>query len=234
MNTERLRSINLGTTKLYLISNGPVENTSTPIAFLISFRVFNPILFQVLKGVLTWRLKRHGLYVLFDRAYPKILDGPREMRGNWMLLGSDSLKRLEELGLGRVEGILLRMMRPNVFPLMVGGFERMNPGRTDFTSKELYSRRLKYLVHMYREKDGDKSPSAELLADHDVYVHFHGKLTTLVGQKIVSNLKTLPCPYDRILILVSFDKSDLVEILRENFYVKFLESNAENFIGLFE
>lgn len=100
-----------------------------------------------------------------------------------------------------------------------------------------YDGKLIYLVHHFKNNHKliDTPSIKEFAASRDIFTHFSGVKSALVGRKkSKGKLKTAPFLMDSMLIFGAFEVSQFDDFISSSFYQDFISQNQNNYIGLFK
>ena len=92
------------------------------------------------------------------------------------------------------------------------------------------------MVHHFKTNNTevDAIKIKEQAASHDIFTHFVGTKSHIVGQrKKNKRLKTAPFIMDGLIVLGAFEESQFQEFLNSPFYQKFISERSFNYLGLF-
>ena len=99
-----------------------------------------------------------------------------------------------------------------------------------------YEKKLLYMVHHFKthNTEVDAIKIKEQAASYDIFTHFVGTKSHIVGQRRKNKrLKTPPFIMDGLIVLGAFEESQFQEFLNSPFYQKFISERSFNYLGLF-
>ena len=117
-----------------------------------------------------------------------------------------------------------------------GFMKRLDDGEKPSGRLKKYDGKLIYLVHHFKNNQQpiDTNEFKNLAADYDVFTHFSGVKSALVGSKKANGkLRTSPFLMDGLLIFGAFETAQFDSLLENEYYQNFIESNQTNYIALF-
>lgn len=167
------------------------------------------------------------------RLYKVLVDSKHFHRNQLSLLQSSGIDVFLKLLNHKVADFILKTLKKTLSEAQCGLMNNMSNSE----GIELRSTRnvgFVYLVHVFQsDLNLNHLKMEDRLSDLDVFVHFSGVRSSLIGYE-KGQKKTIPFAADGLLVLAAFEEAQFDQLLKQSWYIDFIEKNTENFVGLFK
>ncbi|MFY0652037.1 MAG: hypothetical protein JXQ96_08400 [Cyclobacteriaceae bacterium] len=237
MNQASLTEAVSSTMDISVISTGPEYNLSDPVWAINWFDLKAPKLYQFYLSLASKHVQGVKAIPFFKGQLIKRIEGDEKgERGNLLVVNypsPESFLKMIKSKLFQFKSIL-RVLAVKDFTF--GFMMRTDDGEPPKETISKYEGQLIYLVHHFQNghKRIDASGLKELAASYDIFMHFAGTKSHIVGRKRKNErLKTAPFYMEGLIILGAFEESQFDNLLTSVSYREFMKDNSSNYLGLF-
>lgn len=220
-----------------VMSAGPEFNLVDPVWAINWFNVKSKLLYDFYNYLVISHVISVGGRPLFKGRLIKRIIGPDSGERSLLLIVNYPSP-----------GAFLKMIKSKFFQLKnlirissvknftFGFMRREDDGGFRQSKDSNYERNLVYMIHHFKNEYTELNALKikEKAAEFDVFTHFVGIKSHIVGQKRKGKrLRTSPFIMDGLLVFSAFEESQFHSFLKSPFYQELIGEKRSNYLGLF-
>jgi len=220
-----------------IISAGPEYSLDEAIWAVNWFDVKNKGLYDFYNIIASSHVRQVGGSALFKGSLIKRISGDKNDERKVLLIVSypkpDSFLEMLTSKMFQIKSLIRELA---VEDFTFGFMKRLDDGEMSSGNFKKYEGNLIYMVHHFKSQNTiDTSSIKELAAEQDIFTHFSGIKSALVGRKKKDGkLRTSPFLMDGMLIFGAFEENQFEGFIASEFYKTFISQNQSNYIALFK
>ncbi|MEP2023780.1 MAG: hypothetical protein ABJH98_03780 [Reichenbachiella sp.] len=207
-----------------------------PIFAINWFNLKRIWLYELYNRLVIGQLKSIGGSPIFKGRLQKIiLDNDRLRRDMLLIVKYPKAQAFLDLISSKIFQIKSLLRSSSVIHFQFGFMQKINSGSLNVTNSK-YKGKLKYLVHVCENSEYENFQDLiDRAASMEVFPHFIGQKSAMLGlQKKDGKLRTLDFVLSHVLVFSGFDTDALEGFTRSAFYQEFVQTNKNNFIGIYD